>query len=117
MRLGAIYFHDQCLVPRVWNAVSAWERTRGLLGRPPLRAGEGMLINDCRLVHTLGMGYALDLVFLDRSGQVRKLVRGLSPLRMAGSLSASATLELAPHTLAGTNLKEGDRLTWHEDRT
>ncbi len=116
MRLGAIYLHDQCLVPRVWNAVSAWERTRGLLGRAPLQADEGMLINECRLVHTLGMGYALDLVFLDRDGRVRKLVSGLKPLRMAGSFSASATLELAPHTLDGTRLKEGDRLTWREGR-
>jgi len=117
VKLGAIYLHDQCLVPRVWNAVSAWERTRGLLGRPPLQSGEGMLINDCRLVHTLGMGYALDLAFLDRSGQVRKLVTGLSPVRIAGSLQASTTLELAPGTLAGIGLKEGDRLTWREAST
>ena len=114
MKLGAIYLRDQCLVPRVWNAVSAWERTRGLLGRPKLLPGEGMLINDCRLVHTLGMGYALDLAFLDRSGQVRKLVSGLNPLRIAGSLPASATLELAPGTLAGIGLQQGDRLTWRE---
>ena len=114
MKLGAIYLRDQCLVPRVWNAVSAWERTRGLLGRPMLQAGEGMLINDCRLVHTLGMGYALDLAFLDRRGQIRKLVAGLSPARMAGSFPAFATLELAPGTLAGIGLREGDCITWRE---
>lgn len=114
MKLGAIYLHDRCLVPHVWNAVSGWERTRGLLGRPQLQPGEGMLINDCRLVHTLGMRYALDLVFLDRGGQVRKLVHGLNPVRIAGSLPASATLELAPGTLAQIGVKEGDRLAWRE---
>ncbi len=114
MKLGAIYLRDQCLVPRVWNAVSAWERTRGLLGRAQLQAGEGMLIRDCRLVHTVGMRYDLDLAFLDRNGLVRKLVRGLAPRRMAGSLPACATLELAPGTLARIGLQQGDQLAWRE---
>ena len=83
MKLGAIYRRGECLVPRVWRAVSLWETTRGLLGRPALQSDEGMLIHDCRLVHTVGMRYALDLVFLDRAGKVRKLVSKVAPLRMA----------------------------------
>ncbi|MDB5764474.1 MAG: hypothetical protein JWQ21_3469 [Herminiimonas sp.] len=114
MKLGAIYCQDQCLVPRVWRAISPWERTRGLLGRPALQAGEGMLIDACRLVHTVGIGYPLDLAFLDSRGQVRKMVKGLAPSRLAGSLPASSTLELAPGTLAGIDLKEGDYLRWQE---
>lgn len=112
MKPGAIYLGEQCIVPRVWNAVTLWERTRGLLGRPQLQTGEGMLIGDCRLVHTVGMSYALDLVFLDRHGRVRKLVRKLSPLRMAGSLPACTTLELAPGALDGMALRVGDTLKW-----
>jgi uncharacterized membrane protein (UPF0127 family) len=114
MKLGAIYRQDRCLVPRVWNAATAWERMRGLLARPPLADGEGLLIPECRMVHTLGMGYPLDLAFIDRRGQVRKLVHGLRPARMAGSLPACTTLELAPGTLARTGVKMGDRLEWRE---
>ncbi|HTH44324.1 MAG TPA: DUF192 domain-containing protein [Oxalicibacterium sp.] len=114
MKLGAIYLQDRCIVPRVWNAVSAWERTRGLLGRPRLQAGEGMMINECRLVHTLGMAYPLDLAFLDHAGCIRKLLRNVRPARLAGSLHAQRTLELAPGTLAAIELKQGDVLTWRE---
>ncbi len=114
MKLGAIYLRDQCLLPRVWDAVSAWERTRGLLGRAPLQAGEGMLIRQCRMVHTVGMNYRLDLAFLDSRGLVRKLVQNIAPCRLAGSLQACATLELAPGTLQRLGLREGDQLAWRE---
>jgi uncharacterized membrane protein (UPF0127 family) len=117
VKLGAIYRNDQCVLPRVWNAVSAWDRTRGLLGRPPLQADEGMLIDACRLVHTVGMAYHLDLAFLDRQGQVRKLVKALAPARIAGSLAARATLELAPGTVERIGLSEGDYLKWQEIRS
>jgi uncharacterized membrane protein (UPF0127 family) len=114
VRLGAIYLRDQCIVPRVWNAVSTWERTRGLLGRPQLQSGEGMMINECRLVHTVGMSYPLDLAFLDNAGQVKKLTRNVRPARLAGSMHAHRTLELAPGTLDRIDLKKGDVLTWRE---
>jgi len=114
VKLGAIYHGERCLLPRVWHAVSVWETTRGLLGRPPLKPDEGMLISACRLVHTVGMRYPLDLAFLDGRGQVRKTVAALPPARMAGSLPAQATLELAPGTLARLGIRHGDMLRWQE---
>jgi len=116
VKLGAVYSEQagRCLVPRVWRAASAWERMRGLLGRPPLSEGEGMLIDACAMVHTFGMGYHLDLVFLDPRGCVCKLVAGLPPARCAGSANAQSTLELAPGALGRLGLKVGDRLTWQE---
>lgn len=114
MKIGGIFCNDVCLVPHVWNAVSAWERTRGLLGRPSLQQGQGMLIGECRLVHTIGMRYALDLVFLDKRGLVKKLVCNVTPGKMAGCISAHQTLELAPGSLATLALHTGDTLTWRE---
>ena len=116
MKLGAVYAGEpgRCLVPKVWRAASPWEKMRGLLGRPPLADGEGMLIEDCAMVHTFGMRYRLDLAFLDPQGRVCKLVPALPPARCAASLGAGATLELAPGALAQLGLKVGDRLTWRE---
>jgi len=73
-----------------------------------------MLISKCRMVHTVGMRYALDLAFLDRAGRVRKLVSGVHPARITGSLVADATLELPAGALANMALKEGDQLVWRE---
>ena len=116
MKLGALYAGEFCLLPRVWKAAGTWDRMRGLLGRPPLQAGEGLWIEPCSSVHTLGMGYALDLAFVDAQGRVKKLVHGISPLRLAGAIGAHATLEAGAGQLAACGLNVGDRITWREQR-
>ena len=48
-----------------WNASAAstfWQRLIGLLGRRSLPAGEALLLQPCRSVHTLFMCFAIDLV-------------------------------------------------------
>ena len=114
MKLGALYADGRCVLPRVWKTTTAWDRLRGLLGRPPLAAGEGLLIEPCASVHTFGMGYALDLAFIDASWRVSKLVTGLRPARLAAGLGAARTLELAAGGLAQAGLRAGETLTWRE---
>ena len=76
-------------------ASTAPERMRGLLGRAPLQAGEGMLLVSCRLIHTFGMGYPLDLVYLARDGHVLKVTAALPKRRMDGHWRAHSVLEMA----------------------
>lgn len=119
MLLGALFDRDRerCVVRKVWKAAGAWERMRGLLGRPRLGDGEALLLEPCRSVHCLGMRYALDLVYVDRRGRVCKLVYGLKPWRFSASLEAHATLELAEGALAATGIKLGDVVEWREAAT
>lgn len=114
MKLGALYAGESCLLPRVWKAAGTLERMRGLLGRPPLQPGEGLWIEPCGSVHTLGMRYALDLAFVDAHGRVKKLVHEISPLRLASSAGARATLETGAGQLAACGLKVGDQVAWRE---
>ena len=58
------------------------------------RAGPGLLIPRCRSVHTLGMRFALDLVFLDRRGRVVAERRNVPPGRIVRCREAVAVLEL-----------------------
>jgi uncharacterized membrane protein (UPF0127 family) len=69
-------------------------RMRGLLARAPLQSGEGMLIRPCNMVHTIGMGYPIDVVFLRRDGTVLKVSAAVPPLRMRGHWRAHCVLEL-----------------------
>ena len=119
MKLGAIYREtaNLCVLPRVWKAANAYERMRGLLGRPPLVNGEGLLIDRCRMVHTMGMHYALDLIFLDAGGHIKKMVTNLPPLRLAGAFSAQSTLELPAGALSTLGLYLGEPLSWREAMT
>jgi len=102
----------RCLIPRVRRTVNALERMRGLLGRPPLADGEGLLIVPCPSVHTLFMGYPVDLVFLDRNWRVLRLVESLPPWRMTGCRGARMTLELPAGSLVDLRLSLGDALQW-----
>jgi uncharacterized protein len=89
-------------------AVSREDRRRGLLGRNGLDASAALMLAPCAAVHTAFMRFALDVVFVDRTGRVRKIVRGLEPWRMSASFGAYAAIELA----AGgpRDLVPGDRL-------
>ncbi|MBM3667960.1 MAG: DUF192 domain-containing protein [Actinobacteria bacterium] len=58
------------------------------------RAGPGLLIPRCGSVHTVGMRFELDLLFLDRAGRVLELRRSLGPGRLARCRGAAAVLEL-----------------------
>lgn len=74
----------------------ASRRRARLLGLALLRcerAGPGLLIPSCRSVHTFGMRFTLDLVFLDSAGEIVS-VRRLGPRRVARERRASAVLEL-----------------------
>jgi uncharacterized protein len=84
---------------RVPIAVGVRVRLLGLshLGRE--RAGDGLLIPHCSSVHTFGMRFALDLVFLDRDGKPLSVRRAVQPRRFAGDRRASAVLELPCATL------------------
>lgn len=57
-------------------------RARGLIGRPKLPPGEGLLILKCNAIHTLFMAYPIDAVFLDRHDRVVKRVGNIRPWRL-----------------------------------
>jgi uncharacterized protein len=57
-------------------------------------AGEGLLIPHCHAVHTFGMRFPLDLIFLDRAGRVIELRRGVPPRRFAACGGAESVVEL-----------------------
>jgi uncharacterized membrane protein (UPF0127 family) len=58
------------------------------------RAGPGLLIPSCRSVHTFGMRFPLDLLFLDADGRVIELRRDVPPHRFVRCPAAAAVLEL-----------------------
>lgn len=78
---------------RVPLASTLRARLLGLSHLDPDEAGPGLLIPRCASVHTFGMRFALDLVFLDRDGRPCSL-RRVPPRRLAWDRRASAVLEL-----------------------
>ena len=103
------------LAQRAGVADSWWRRLLGLLGRPPLAEGEGLLLVPCRAVHMLGMRYPIDVAFLDREGLVVAVHPSLEPgARTGWHRGAEVALEVPAGTLGRAAIRPGDRLEWRE---
>jgi uncharacterized membrane protein (UPF0127 family) len=88
-------------------------RLVGLLGttRSWARPGKGLWIVPSHGVHTIGMLYALDLIFLDRNYIVVDVEEHVRPFRISKvSLKAESVLELPVHTVFRTETRRGDQL-------
>ena len=94
------------------HAKTFFSRLRGLLGKKPLESTEGLLITPCSQVHTIGMRYPLDVVYLDKNGVVVKCVENLRPFRLSAARGAKHTLELAAHSITKLGIKPGEHLVW-----
>jgi uncharacterized membrane protein (UPF0127 family) len=86
------------------------KRRKGLLGRERLLPGEGLWILPCEAVHTFGMRFPIDLVYLDRHHRIKKVRSNVPPWRLSACLAAHSVLELASGTIRDTQTKPGDRL-------
>ena len=87
-------------------------RLIGLLGKTKrwARLGCGLWIVPSRGVHTIGMMFPIDLIFLSKEKEVVHVEEYVRPFRISRvSLKASSVLELPPHTIYRTGTKVGDR--------
>lgn len=91
-------------------ADDAASRRKGLLGRKTLIDGEGLWIVPCEAVHTFGMRFSIDLVYLDHHKRVKKVCHSVPASRLSACLSAHSVVELAAGSVRGTGTIAGDEL-------
>jgi len=92
-----------------------WQRSRGLLGHPGLQPGQGLYIAPCQWIHSLGMRFAIDVLYLDRAGRVVALEVAMQPGRIGWPVwRAHGVLELPSGTIAQTGTQVGDVLSIEE---
>lgn len=71
------------------------------------------MLEPCNSIHTAFMRFAIDVVYVDRSGQVVKVVSKLKPFRVSGVLrSTCSVIELPGGTIASTGTTPGDQLAF-----
>lgn len=95
-----------CRVAGSWR-----EKIFGLHLLPQLQESEGLLLRGATTIDTTFMRYPIDLVFLDRSGRVTRIVHAMRPWRMVLSGGGgSDCLELPAGAAAASRTEEGDVL-------
>jgi len=99
----------------VKQADSFLGRLMGLLATERLPAGAGLIIKPCNSVHTFGMRYPIDVVFVDKSNIVIAAVSRLKPSRLALQRRAEYVVELPAGTIEATLTQPGDKLELQAD--
>jgi uncharacterized membrane protein (UPF0127 family) len=94
-------------------ADSYLRRLIGLLGKTKrwARLGMGLWIVPSCGVHTIGMLFPIDLIFLSKDKRVVHVEEYVRPFRISKvSLKSSSVLELPSHTIFRSGTQVGDRL-------
>lgn len=99
---------DVVVATDVREAHGVVSRTRGLMFRRSLRAGEGLDIRPCGSIHMMFMFFPIDAVFYDRDFRVTKVARRVPPwIGLAfGGKGTRGVVELAAG--AASAVEKGD---------
>lgn len=90
------------IATNVRKAKGFFGRLRGLMYRNTLPEGEALLIEPCDAIHTFGMRFAIDVLFLDAEGVIVKALRSLKPGKIVKSAkNGCAVLEMNAGSLPG----------------
>ncbi len=76
------------------HARSRAEKRRGLAGLDALGPERGLRLPACRSVHTVGMRFALDLLWLGPEEELVRVDAGVVPRRMRSCLRARSVVEV-----------------------
>lgn len=97
-------------IATVWHATGYFARLRGLLGRTISQDG-GLLLTPCSAIHTIGMGYTIDALYLDKQGRVLRIDESIAPGKlMPQQRGARHVLELPDGSAKRRALAAGDTL-------
>jgi hypothetical protein len=90
------------------------KRRTGLLKHTKLEPGAGLWIAPCEAVHSFGMKFAIDVVYLDRKKRVRKVRKEMVPRRLSACLTAHSVLELPVGVIEASRTEPGDQLEFEK---
>ncbi len=100
------------LATRARIARDFWSRLKGLIGTKKLDDGEGLVIMPCRGIHTMFMGFPIDVIYVDAEHRIVDMELGLPPWRLSFVRPhARYVVELPAGTVVNTGTAVGDQLS------
>ena len=87
-----------------------FSRLKGLLGTEP-DPDEACWLIPCNMVHTFGLRYPIDILFLNKKNEIISVIQNLKPNRLSPFVpTAHSVVEFASGTQQ--ELRPGERLDW-----
>jgi len=101
------------LAQRADVANTLWKALVGLIPYRRLDAGGGMLLPGVGSIHTTGLRFSIDVIFINRTSDVIGLRRDVPPFRIAWAPRGThSAVELPAGTLTLDSCGLGDRLAF-----
>jgi uncharacterized membrane protein (UPF0127 family) len=95
----------------VLPADTTFARLKGLIGKLRLRVDEGLWVFPSCGIHTFGVFFPLDLIYVDEKHHVVDVVEHFPSFRISPiKTQASSVLELPIHTIYTSQTQPGDQL-------
>lgn len=95
----------ETLADKVLIADNPWLRFKGLMGKPALADGEGLLLSPCSSIHSCFMKFEFDALFLDKDNRIIHIERAMKPWRFSKVIwKAKKVLELPAKASTCTNV-------------
>jgi uncharacterized membrane protein (UPF0127 family) len=113
IRTYCVYNHTrECFLSLgVTPADTTFARLKGLIGKLRLRIDEGLWVVPSCGIHTVGVLFPLDLIYLDEKNQVIHVIEHFPRFRIAPlRTQAASVLELPTHTIYTSQTQPGDQL-------
>lgn len=99
------------LATKVKKADSFITRLVGLLKRRNLGPEEALWLVPSKGIHTVGMKFPIDVIFLDRGNKVINLISSLPPYRVSSiNFRAVSLVELPSGAIKKSHTEVGDQL-------
>ena len=99
------------LATKIRKADNFVTRLVGLLKRSTLGPEEALWLMPSKGIHTIGMKFPIDVIFLDKNNIVFGIASGMVPYRISGiQLRGYSVLELPNGTIKKSQTEVGDQL-------
>lgn len=109
MTLDGITVSDQAVI-----ASSIFQKTKGLLGKQHMQPQEAMIFYHASSIHTVCMKFAIDIIFVKKSGEILRIESIVQPGRFLFCPSY-ATIELPENRSLEKKLEKGNILKWFQN--
>ena len=99
------------IVNELHEAKSFFTRLKGLLFKKSISEDEGMLISPCSQIHTFGMKFPIDVIFLSGDFTVLEVLKNIFPNKISRYIPESKyVLELAAGAAEKNSISKGQNL-------
>jgi len=91
------------------EARSFWQRFRGVKAFPKLGPTDALIIKPCSSIHTIGLTYSLDVLFVGVRGEILK-AQTVKPYQFRVCLDAALVIEMCAGTIDRLAFRPGQRI-------